>query len=71
MGVVILAPDPNLFWGGGSGLQRTDSVAHSQAVNDLILNELPNVVAFNDSQVFFTDVSGGSLLLSGFFIPRR
>lgn len=24
MGVALLAPDPNLFWGGGSGLQRTD-----------------------------------------------
>lgn len=41
VGVMILAPDLNLFWGGGSGLQRTDGVAYSQAVNDLILNELP------------------------------
>ncbi|KAF2496890.1 hypothetical protein BU16DRAFT_525970 [Lophium mytilinum] len=71
MGVVMLAPDPNLFWGGGSGLNRTDGVAHSQAVNDLILNELPSVVAFNKSRVFFTGVSGGSLLLSGFFIPAQ
>ena len=71
MGVVVLAPDPNLFWGGGSGLQRTDGVTHSQAVNDLILNELPSVVAFNSSQAFFTGVSGGSLLLSGFFIPTQ
>jgi hypothetical protein len=71
MGVVMLAPDPNLFWGGGSGLERTDGVAHAQAVADTILNELPNVVAFNASQVFFTGVSGGSLLLSGFFIPAQ
>lgn len=52
-------------------MQRTDGVDYSQAVNNLILNELPNVVAFNNSQVFFTDISGGSLLLSGFFIPAQ
>uniref|UniRef100_L2GET6 Cyclin-like f-box protein n=1 Tax=Colletotrichum fructicola (strain Nara gc5) TaxID=1213859 RepID=L2GET6_COLFN len=53
-GVAVLAPDPNLFWGGGQGLQRTDGVAHSQASN-----------------VFFTGVSGGSLMLSGFFMPAH
>lgn len=37
MGVVALAPDPNLFWGGGSGANRVDGVAHSAAVNALIL----------------------------------
>ena len=52
-------------------MQRTDDVTHSQAVNDLILNELPNVVAFNNSLAFFTGVSEGSLLLSGFFIPAQ
>jgi hypothetical protein len=36
MGVVILAPNKNLFWGGGSGLQRNDGVAHTAAVNTLI-----------------------------------
>jgi hypothetical protein len=36
MGVVILAPNKNLFWGSGSGLQRTDGVAHTAAVNTLI-----------------------------------
>jgi hypothetical protein len=71
MGVVALAPDPNLFWGGGSGLNRTDGVAHAQAVNDLVQQVLPQVLAFNQSQVFFTGVSGGSLLLSGFFIPAQ
>ena len=71
MGVALLAPDPNLFWGGGSGLQRTDGVAHAQAVNDFVINELPQRVAFNRSQVFFTGVSGGSLLLSGFFLPAQ
>jgi hypothetical protein len=69
MGVVVLAPNKNLFWGGGSGLQRTDGVAHAAAVNSLIQNQLPLDVAFDSSQVFFTGVSGGSLLLSGFFIP--
>lgn len=28
------------------------------------------MVAFDKSQVFFTGVSGGSLLLSGFFVPQ-
>jgi hypothetical protein len=70
-GVAVLAPDPNLFWGGGSGLDRTDGVAHAQAVNDLIQQVLPQVMAFNASNVFFTGVSGGSLLLSGFFIPAH
>ncbi|KAK9419454.1 putative Cyclin-like f-box protein [Seiridium unicorne] len=70
-GVAVLAPDPNLFWGGGSGLERTDGVAHAQAVNDLVQNVLPQVMAFNASNVFFTGVSGGSLMLSGFFVPAH
>ena len=44
MGVVVLAPDPNLFWGGGSGLNRVDGVAHSAAVNDLILQVRPQTI---------------------------
>ncbi|KAK5633932.1 hypothetical protein RRF57_009646 [Xylaria bambusicola] len=68
-GVAILAPDPNLFWGGGSGLERTDGVAHAQIVNDLIKDILPQVLAFDSDSVSFTGVSGGSLLLSGFFMP--
>ncbi|KAJ4357112.1 hypothetical protein N0V95_002768 [Ascochyta clinopodiicola] len=71
MGVALLAPDPNLFWGGGSGLQRTDGVAHAQAVNDWIQNEMPQRVAVNMSAMVFTGVSGGSLLMSGFFIPAQ
>ncbi|KIW09583.1 uncharacterized protein PV09_00455 [Verruconis gallopava] len=71
MGVAVLAPDPNLFWGGGSGLNRVNGAAHSKAVNDLVKNVLPNMVAFNQSQVYFTGVSGGSLLLSGYFIPTQ
>ncbi|KAK6221935.1 hypothetical protein LQW54_001155 [Pestalotiopsis sp. IQ-011] len=70
-GVAVLAPDPNLFWGGGSGLDRTDGVAHAQAVNDLVQTVLPQVMAFNASQVSFTGVSGGSLMLSGFFVPAH
>ncbi|KAL2883893.1 hypothetical protein SGCOL_000528 [Colletotrichum sp. CLE4] len=70
-GVAVLAPDPNLFWGGGQGLQRTDGVAHSQAVNDLVQKTLPQMMAFNQSNVFFTGVSGGSLMLSGFFMPAH
>ncbi|TGJ88117.1 hypothetical protein E0Z10_g702 [Xylaria hypoxylon] len=68
-GVAILAPDPNLFWGGGSGLERTDGVAHAQIVNDLVKDILPQVLAFDADSVSFTGVSGGSLLLSGFFLP--
>ncbi|WQF83086.1 hypothetical protein CDEST_08100 [Colletotrichum destructivum] len=70
-GVAVLAPDPNLFWGGGQGLRRTDGVAHSQAVNDLVQKTLPQMMAFNQSNVFFTGVSGGSLMLSGFFMPAH
>jgi hypothetical protein len=71
MGVALLAPNENLFWGGGAGLQRTDGVAHAQAVNDFIQTELPARVAVNMSNVVFTGVSGGSLLMSGFFIPAQ
>jgi hypothetical protein len=71
MGVAVLAPDPNLFWGGGQGLMRTDGVAHAQAVNDLVKNEIPKVMAFNQSNVYFMGVSGGSLMMSGFFLPAQ
>lgn len=70
-GVAVLAPDENLHWGGGSGLNRTDGVAHAQAVNDLVFQVLPKYMAFNSSNVFFTGISGGSLLLSGYFIPAH
>jgi hypothetical protein len=69
MGVVVLAPNKEMFWGGGSGLNRTDGVAHSAAVNSLIQNQLSKDVAFDSTNVFFTGVSGGSLMLSGFFVP--
>ncbi|KAI0169747.1 hypothetical protein GGR52DRAFT_480602 [Hypoxylon sp. FL1284] len=68
-GVAILAPDANLFWGGGSGLDRTDGVPHAQAVADLVASVMPTVLAFNASRVSFTGVSGGSLMLSGFLMP--
>lgn len=71
MGVALLAPDDNLFWGEGAGLQRTDGVAHAQAVNDFIQTELPARVAVNMSNIVFTGVSGGSLMMSGFFIPAQ
>ncbi|KAF3768835.1 hypothetical protein M406DRAFT_71808 [Cryphonectria parasitica EP155] len=75
MGVVILAPSEQLLWGQSTGqpqgLERPDGVAHSQAVNDLVQQVLPQMVAFNSSNVFFTGVSGGSLTLSGFFVPAH
>ncbi|KAK8912882.1 hypothetical protein VCV18_011830 [Metarhizium anisopliae] len=73
MGVAVLAPDKNLKWGGADkGNQpRPQGVPHSKAVADLITQELPKMVAFNQSNVWFTGVSGGSLTLSGFFIPAH
>ncbi|CCF34010.1 hypothetical protein CH063_06092 [Colletotrichum higginsianum] len=70
-GVAVLSPDRNLHWGGGRGLNRTDGVAHAKAVNDLVFQILPRYMAFNSSNIFFTGVSGGSLMLSGFFIPTH
>ena len=69
MGVVVLAPNQKKFWGGGSGLDRTDGVAHAAAVNSLIQDQMSQDVAFDPANVFFTGVSGGSLLMSGFFVP--
>lgn len=73
MGVAVLAPDRDLKWGSAdrNGQQRPNGVPHSQAVADLITQELPNMVAFNQSNVFFTGVSGGALTLSGFFMPAH
>ncbi|KAK0628596.1 hypothetical protein B0T17DRAFT_505256 [Bombardia bombarda] len=75
MGVVVLAPSQQLLWGQRtgqpSGLSRADGVADAQAVNDLIQQVLPQVVAFDPSNVFFTGVSGGALTLSGFFMPAH
>lgn len=36
-----------------------------------MLSVLPQVLSFDTSNVFFTGVSGGSLLLSGFFLPAH
>ncbi|TQS39263.1 hypothetical protein Golomagni_00212 [Golovinomyces magnicellulatus] len=69
MGVVVLAPNKRRFWGGGSGLNRIDGVEHASAINTLIQDQLAKDVAFDPAKVFFTGVSGGSLLLSGFFVP--
>jgi hypothetical protein len=75
MGVVILAPSEQLLWGQSAGppggLSRPDGVEHAQAVRDLVRDVLPQVAAFNASNIFFTGVSGGSLTLSGFFVPAH
>ncbi|KAK3363433.1 hypothetical protein B0T25DRAFT_41304 [Lasiosphaeria hispida] len=75
LGVVILAPSEQLLWGQRtgqpSGLDRADGVADSLAVRDLIVNVLPQLVAFDPTNVFFTGVSGGALTLSGFFMPAH
>ncbi|KAI5867770.1 hypothetical protein GGS23DRAFT_194651 [Durotheca rogersii] len=70
-GVAVLAPDRNLFWGGGQGLRRDDGVAHARAVADLVAGVLPRLLAFDPARVSFTGVSGGALLLSGFFLPAH
>ncbi|EJT70682.1 hypothetical protein GGTG_11705 [Gaeumannomyces tritici R3-111a-1] len=75
MGVAVLAPSENLLWGIRTGPplgdQRPDGVADAQAVSDLVRSVLPQVAAFNMSNVFFTGVSGGALVLSGFFMPAH
>ncbi|KAL8413508.1 hypothetical protein RB594_004951 [Gaeumannomyces avenae] len=75
MGVAVLAPSENLLWGIRTGPplgdQRPDGVADAQAVSDLVRTVLPQVAAFNMSNVFFTGVSGGALVLSGFFVPAH
>lgn len=75
MGVVVLAPSEQLLWGQSrgapAGLSRPDGAEHAQAVRDLVRDVLPTVAAFNASDVSFTGVSGGSLTLSGFFVPAH
>ncbi|POS81563.1 hypothetical protein DHEL01_v200001 [Diaporthe helianthi] len=71
----LIMSSENLLWGQSQGqprgLSRVDGVAHSQAVNDLMQQVLPQMVAFNSSNVFMTGVSGGALTLSGFFVPAH
>lgn len=71
MGLVVLAPNEALLWGGQSTrqVQRPDGVAHAIAVDKLIRETLPGIVNFDPANVWFTGVSGGSLTLSGFFLP--
>ena len=70
-GVVIQAPNQRRLWGGqsrGNG-PRPQGDAHSRAVNQLIRTHLPTVLRFNPDDVWFTGVSGGAIMLSGFFLP--
>ncbi|PHH92126.1 hypothetical protein CDD83_8799 [Cordyceps sp. RAO-2017] len=73
MGLAILSPDEEgRKWGGKDNKttkRRNQGASHAQAVFELIKTELPKVVAFDQSQVFFTGVSGGSILLASEFIP--
>ncbi|KAA1089756.1 hypothetical protein PGT21_029002 [Puccinia graminis f. sp. tritici] len=69
LGVVALAPNDKMFWGGGGGNQRTDGVLHSKLLDALITNVLPQVIKMDSSKVFFMGISGGSFLLAGFFLP--
>ncbi|KAK4457072.1 hypothetical protein QBC42DRAFT_320167 [Cladorrhinum samala] len=73
LGVALLAPSTNLLWGQRTGpapgLDRADGAADALLVRDFVKDVLPQLVAFDASNVFFTGVSGGALLLSGFFMP--
>ncbi|KAK0749406.1 hypothetical protein B0T18DRAFT_436946 [Schizothecium vesticola] len=75
IGVVVLAPSENLLWGQRtgppSGLDRPDGAADAQLLATLVSDVLPRMVAFDADNVFFTGVSGGALLLSGFFVPAH
>ncbi|KAJ3378999.1 hypothetical protein HDU92_006986 [Lobulomyces angularis] len=71
IGVVMLSPlSPNgqLKWGGDDN-QRSDGPAQMQIVTDIIQNEIPKIVQFDQSKVFFTGVSGGSLTLTSAMLP--
>ncbi|KAK1833093.1 hypothetical protein QBC39DRAFT_401996 [Podospora conica] len=75
VGVVVLAPSENLLWGQRagppSGLDRPDGAADAALIAALVRDVLPRMVAFDAGNVFFTGVSGGALLLSGFFMPGQ
>lgn len=75
LGVTILAPSENLLWGTRAGppagLTRVDGEADALLVRDLVKEILPQLVSFDPSNVFFSGVSGGALLLSGFFMPAH
>ncbi|KAJ3314704.1 hypothetical protein HDV04_005710 [Boothiomyces sp. JEL0838] len=67
-GVVVLAPNAQLKWGGVDA-KRSDGPAHVKLVADLIQNVLPQMLQFDQKKVFFTGVSGGSLTLTSAMIP--
>ncbi|PLW12741.1 hypothetical protein PCASD_22991 [Puccinia coronata f. sp. avenae] len=69
LGVVALAPNDKMFWGGGGGNRRADGVLHSKLIDELITKILPQVVIMDPAKVFFMGISGGSFLLAGFFLP--
>ena len=75
IGVALLAPHKLSKWGGGKcgnecDLERSEAQQHSVLIDAFITNELPKLVKFDPSKVYFTGASGGSLLLSNDFIPR-
>ncbi|GAA99178.1 uncharacterized protein L969DRAFT_93640 [Mixia osmundae IAM 14324] len=69
IGVAVLAPDAQLHWGGGSGVNRPNSAAQTRALQTLVTQVLPPLVSFDSSKVYFSGVSGGSILLSSFVLP--
>ncbi|KAI9352866.1 hypothetical protein BDR26DRAFT_849982 [Obelidium mucronatum] len=64
IGVAVLAPNAPMKW-GGVGNNRPDGPKHATLVRDLVTRVLPAMMpGFNQSNVFFTGVSGGALTLT-------
>ncbi|TPX78158.1 hypothetical protein CcCBS67573_g00590 [Chytriomyces confervae] len=69
IGVTVLAPNAPMKW-GGLGNNRPDGPQHATLVKDLVKSVLPQMMpGFNQSRVYFTGVSGGSLTLTSAMIP--
>ncbi|KAJ3239703.1 hypothetical protein HDU78_002702 [Chytriomyces hyalinus] len=69
IGVTVLAPNAPMKW-GGLGNNRPDGPQHATLVKDLVTSVLPQMIpGFNQSRVYFTGVSGGSLTLTSAMIP--
>ncbi|KAL5606691.1 uncharacterized protein BROUX77_003901 [Berkeleyomyces rouxiae] len=68
-GVALLAPGEGANWGGGNSNERPTGERDAAAIKEFILSYLPEILAFDNEKVYFTGISGGSKLLTGFFIP--
>ncbi|KAJ3307247.1 hypothetical protein HDV03_001732 [Kappamyces sp. JEL0829] len=75
MGVAVLAPNQAMRWGcpdqpNANCNTRPNGPNHAKRVQQLLTSTLPAMgIAVNNNQVFFTGVSGGSLLLTSAIMP--